>query len=233
VVTEGHAALLAQSLCSLLGVPETGTVAYLRCLSSEIVDELAAEPAFDVHGLAVYTVVDREDATARLITADRAVELREDKGQPLVLLIDPRRAGAGLDGIYNAGREVAEQELFGKANELARKQLGHGRIGFARDAVRVARRLGRRALITPWQEFDFLIAASASAEVMGGAVTRLGLWPIAIEGRPKKGDIDLSAAMVNRLLFNPDATASPAARIAALMLDEPTSEQRSGLLHRG
>src|SRR5262249_11106824 len=171
--------------------------------------------------------------TARLITADRAVELREDKGQPLVLLIDPRRAGAGLGGVFNAGRGGAEQEVFVEDNKPAPDTLRAGRLGVVPRAVRVARRLGRRALITPWQEFDFLVAASASAEVMGGAVTRLGLWPIAIEGRPKKGDIDLSAAMVNRLLFNPDATASPAARIAALMLEQPTSEQRSGLLHRG
>ena len=99
MITEGHAAVLAQALGRLLGVPEPGMVAYLRCLSSETVDGLAAEPVFEVPGFALRAVVDREDATARLITADRAVELREDKGEPLVLLIDPRRAGAGLDGI--------------------------------------------------------------------------------------------------------------------------------------
>jgi hypothetical protein len=37
VITESHAALLAQSLKSLLSAPRAGTVAYLRCLPSEII----------------------------------------------------------------------------------------------------------------------------------------------------------------------------------------------------
>ena len=104
MITEGHAAVLAQALSRLLGAPEPGTVAYLRCLSSEMVDGLAAEPVFEVPGFAFRAVVDREDATARLITADRAVELREDKGDPLLLVIDPRRAGAGLDDLQRRTR---------------------------------------------------------------------------------------------------------------------------------
>jgi len=229
VITEGHAAVLAQALGELLGAPEPGTVAYLRCLSSEMVDGLAAEPVFEVPGFAFRAVVDREDATARLITADRAVELREDKGDPLLLVIDPRRAGAGLDGIYSAGREVTEHELFQVANDLARKRLGHGRIGFARHAVRAARRVGRRVNVTPWQEFDFLMMARESAEATGGAVVRLGLWPIAIGDRPEGGDLDMSAAMVNRLLVDRDATTSPVALIDTLMLEDPTPEQLDDL----
>ncbi len=220
MITEGHAAVLARALGELLGAPEPGTVAYLRCLSSVMVDGLATESVFEVPGFAVRAVVDREDATGRLITADRAVELREDKGDPLVLVIDPRRAGAGLDGICSAGREVTEHELFQVANDLAREQLGHGRIGFAREAVRAARRVGRRVNVTPWQEFDFLVMASGSAEAMGGAVVRLGLWPIAIGDRPEGGDLDLSAAMVNRLLVDRDATTSSVALIDTLMLED-------------
>ena len=225
MITESHATLLAQALRRVLGVPEPGTVVYLRCLPSETIDGLAAEPRFEVPGFSVCAVVDREDATSRLITADRAVELREDKGEPLVLLIDPRRAGAGLDGIYSAGREVTERELFREANDLARKRLGHGRIGFARDAVRAARRVGRHPIIAQLQEFDFLVAASVSAEAIGGAVARLGLWPIAIADRPERSDLDLAAAMVNRLLFDRDTMTSPAARIAALTLEDSTPEQ--------
>ena len=41
MITEGHAAVLAQALSRLLGAPEPGTVAYLRCLSSAMVDDPA------------------------------------------------------------------------------------------------------------------------------------------------------------------------------------------------
>ncbi len=65
MITEGHAAVLAQALGRLLVAREPGTVAYLRCLSSETVDGLAAEPVFEVPGFAFRAVVDREDATPR------------------------------------------------------------------------------------------------------------------------------------------------------------------------
>jgi len=229
VITEAHATILAEALRRLVGEAERGALVYLRCLPSEIVDGLAAEPQFAIPGFTIFAVTDREDALARVITADRAVELREDKGDPLLLIIDTRRAGAGLDGIYSAGREVTEGELFEVANGIARKRLGHGRIGFARDAVRSARRLGRGTSITPWQEFDFLVAASESDDSLGGAVSRLGLWPIAIGERPEKRDLDLSAGIVNRLLFDHDITKSAAARISGLRLVNPTREQLEGL----
>ena len=41
----------------------------------------------------------------RTITADRAVEMREDKGDATLLLVDTDRAGAGMDGIYSASRK--------------------------------------------------------------------------------------------------------------------------------
>jgi hypothetical protein len=227
MIIPSHASLLGEALAAILGTPERGTLAFVRCLPSEIIDDLVADPSFRIRGFAVYAVVDREGEG--LITADRAVELREDKGDPLLLIIDPRRAGAGLDGIYSAGREVSEQQLFEVGNDLARKRLGHGRIGFARHAVRAARRVGRRAIVAPWQEFDFLLAASDSVQAAGVAVARLGLWPIAVADRLLGTDIDLSAQIVNRLLFARDATASPPSRIAGLMLDNPSKEQLEAL----
>lgn len=229
MISSDHASLLADALARVLGTSGDGSLAYLRCLPSEAVAGLVSCPEFHIRGFVVHGVVDRDDPERRMITADRAVELREDKGEPLVLLIDTQRAGAGLDGIYSAGREVTERELFEVANELARRRLGHGRIGSARDAVRAARRVGRRTLVAPWQEFDFLVESAKSVDVMGGALARLGLWPIAIAEKLHKEELDVSVEMVNRLLFNRDATSTPASRIAGLLLEAPTHEQRAGL----
>jgi hypothetical protein len=92
-------------------------VAFLRCLPSHI-DALADSPEFDVKGWTVNAVVDR--AGVRRITADQAVELREDKLGAALFLVDPPRAGAGLDGIYNAAREISETELAARTNERAK-----------------------------------------------------------------------------------------------------------------
>ena len=58
-------------------------------------------PDFAVPGWNLAAVVDTPGR--RRITADQAVEQREDKGDAALLLIDRERAGAGLDGIYSAG----------------------------------------------------------------------------------------------------------------------------------
>ena len=97
-----HVRLLARAVASILGQPERGSVAFLRCLPSATVEAVAASGEFQVPGFKVYGITDREDAGGRLITADRAVELREDKDDSILLLIDTHRAGAGLDGIYSA-----------------------------------------------------------------------------------------------------------------------------------
>src|SRR5260221_4627706 len=156
-----HVRLLGNALAELLGQPERGTVAFLRCLPSAIVEALATSSDFQVPTFKLFGVMDRADMQRRVITADQAVELREDKDDPILLLIDTERAGAGLDGIYSAGREIAERELFINATELARKDLRRGQGGFSRTAVTIARRIGQRNLITPWQEVDFLVAAAA------------------------------------------------------------------------
>jgi DNA phosphorothioation-dependent restriction protein DptH len=139
--------------------------------------------------------------SARRITADQAVELREEKADPVLFLIDPLRAGAGLDGIYSASREITEAELFGAAQDKARRKL-RGKAPFLRASQRRAERLGRRHRLTPWQVFDFLIAVDGSKA--GAALSKLGLWPIAIKGIPTESELDLSAALSERLIIAQD-----------------------------
>lgn len=168
-----HVIHLAQAISNRLGPPTPGAVAFLRCLPSEQIDALVDNDAFQVSGWTVNAVVDAPGL--RRISADQAVEQREDKAEAALLLIDPLRAGAGLDGIYSAGREIAETELFGEALKLARKPF-FGRMRVLDDAVWRAERLGRRRRLTPWSKFDFYVAAAHNS---GSALARLGLWPIA------------------------------------------------------
>lgn len=208
-----HRAYLASALSRLLGAPTEGSVAYLTCLTSDQVDALADAEDFVVPGWSVAAVVDT--AGVRRITADQAVEQREDKSNAIVFLVDRNRAGAGLDGIYSAGREIRESELFGEAQRLARRPLW-GATRFLDGAVRRAERLGRRRL-TPWGRFDFYVAAANEGE--GRSLARIGLWPISRAGTPTDVELDLSAALADRLLYARD-TRSIGERVRALLLQD-------------
>ena len=148
-----HATFLAQAIVNRLGAPRSGTVAFLRCLPSEQIDALADSNAFVVPGWTVNAVIDV--AGSRRISADQAVEQREDKADAALLLVDPLRAGAGLDGIYSAGREIGEAELFGEALKLARRPF-FGRMGVLDEAVWRAERLGRRRRLNSLVEVRLL-----------------------------------------------------------------------------
>jgi DNA phosphorothioation-dependent restriction protein DptH len=223
VIGPQHVMYLAQAISNRLGPPTPGAVAFLRCLPSEQIDALVDNDAFQVSGWSVNAVVDAPGL--RRISADQAVEQREDKAEAALLLIDPLRAGAGLDGIYSAGREIAETELFGEALKLARKPF-FGRMRVLDDAVWRAERLGRRRRLTPWSKFDFYVIAARNS---GSALARLGLWPIATDRDPSTSELDLSAEMADRLLYVSD-TRAIAERVRALQLDG--SEETNSKLER-
>lgn len=209
-----HRTHLCEALSNLLKAPSDGAVAYVTCLTSEQVDVLADAEGFAVPGWSLAAVVDTPGR--RRITTDQAVEQREDKGGAALLLIDRERAGAGLDGIYSAGREIREGELFGEARRLARKRL-RGMTRFLDQAIRQAERLGRRRKITPWGVFDFTVAAGEEGE--GRSLARLGLWPIRSEGVPDDAELDVSAALAERLLYASDSQ-SIGERVRALLLQD-------------
>jgi hypothetical protein len=219
-MTPQHISHLAQAITNRLGAPTAGAVAFLRCLPSEQVDALADSGAFIVPGWTVNAVVDV--AGLRRITADQAVEHREDKADAALLLIDQLRAGAGLDGIYSAGREIGEAELFQEALKLARKPM-YGRTAVLDNAVWRAERLGRRRRLTPWSKFDFYVSA---AHDMGRSLARLGLWPIASDEDPSTSELDRSAELADRLLYVSD-TRAIAERVRALQLEDTEDLNRA------
>ena len=105
-------------------------MAFVRCLTPDIVAALAEDMRFVPSGWRVYRVTDIDNDRARAITADRAVEMGETKGDAALLLVDTVRAGAGMDGIYSATEEVHEGSLFREALRLAAHEV----------TVRVSRR---------------------------------------------------------------------------------------------
>jgi hypothetical protein len=218
----------------VLGRAETGAMAFVRCLSPEVAERLAGDPTFAPDGWQVFRVADTNHPQARTITADRAVELREAKGEPVLLLVDTARAGAGMDGIYSAAQEVQEKTLFSKALGLAARELArvltreaHNR---AEQALKRARRRGRGPSLSYWNQLDFLVRAGAARRDPGELLYLLGLWPARPDPERDWADVlDLSWLFVDRLLGPAAAALTPLQRIESLRLLDPSDRQREDL----
>lgn len=211
---------LIQALSRLAGTPHEGDLLFTRALERSEIQKLLAGKVKWLNRWKLQGVGEAIDGG--WITADRAVELREAKGPATVLLVDIHSAGAGMDGIYSAAREISEAELFGEAIRLAEQGLQPALRKFAQEAVRRAQRIGgRRQPISHWQEFAFYSALADSPEEAGRAVYWLGLWPLA--GNPQEAMqlLPQSGLMVEKLLLPPMTSQAPAIRIASLVLEKP------------
>jgi DNA phosphorothioation-dependent restriction protein DptH len=163
------------------------------------------------------------DDKTRTITADRAVEMREAKQGATLLLIDTLQAGAGMDGIYNAARDVDEQTLFKEAVRLAGHEvtrvLSSADRSYAEQAIKTARGHGRRYSVSPWTEFDFLARIAASGIHPGHLLYLVGLWPVEVSnGSQEEDGLDISRVFVDRLLGTTVSGLTPTRRIEALRL---------------
>ena len=220
--TGTHGRLLARAFEKVLGHPEVGAIAFTRCLAPNVVKQLAEDDQFAPRGWDACRVADHTDD--RTITADAAVESREDKGAAKLLLVDTERAGAGMDGIYSASREVNEADLFDVACRLAgtelTRQTSRKNREYAERAVRVARRAGSRHGVSPWHEFDFLVQLVEHKDHPGAHLHRLGLWPIRkSEDSDASADLTTSRQLVDRLLGVGATGLSIPARIDSLQLE--------------
>jgi DNA polymerase III delta prime subunit len=229
-LTDLHATLLAKVFEKVLGQPLKGTMAFVRCLAPEVVELLAARQTFRPSGWEVWRVADADDAATRTLTADCAVEKRESKESPLLLLVDTSLAGAGMDGIYSAACEVEEGRLFKEAiskasREVTRTHSREVRL-FAEGAIKKARGHGHRFSISPWTEFDFLARIAAEKRHPGELLHLLGLWPIAGTPELRNGDsLALSRIFVDRLLGAAVGSWTPGQRIESLKLLDPAERQ--------
>ncbi len=232
--TELHGRLCAGAFERVLGRAEPGAMAFVRCLNPEVVEWLARDRTFVPAGWQVFRVADADDPEARTITADRAVELREAKADPVLLVVDTARAGAGMDGIYSAAQEVQESELLSHARRLAASELAKALTREAREhaeqALKRTRRSARWLSISYWAEFDFLVRVAAARHDPGELLQLLGLWPVKADPAADWAHaLDLSWVFVHRLLGTAAVGLTPAQRIDSLKLLAPSDGQRADL----
>ena len=226
-----HGTLLGRAFERLLGRPERGAMAFVRCLTPDVVAALAADATFAPEAWRVLRVADTEDGTGRTTDADTAVELRETKDDPTLLLVDTGRAGAGMDGIYSAAREVGEAELFTEAGRLAgaevTSRLSSADRAYADRAIRRAQGVRRHDSVSPWAEFDFLCRAAAHRRHPGEYLHLLGLWPVAAsDDRDAGAELAASRRFVDRLLGVAAAGLTVPARIASLRIAAAGAQRR-------
>lgn len=233
--TSLHSRLLARAFEKVLGRPDSGTMAFVRCLTPDVVEALAFDITFALDGWLTRRVANADAPEQRTITADQAVEIRESKGDPIVLLVDTSRAGAGMDGIYSAAREIDEVALFKEALRLAARQITNqqGKLAreFAERAIKKARGFGQLYSVSPWQEFDYYVRVAAQECHAGELLWLLGLWPVrADEDDPDNTDaLDISRLFVDRLLGTAASGQTPSQRIETLRLLNVTDKQRVDL----
>lgn len=223
-LSSAHRTVLQKAFEKILGPGIAGAVAFVRCLDAKVVRDLINDEYFSFEGWDVRAV--GAECEGRFVTADRAVEIREDKDMPTLLLVDIQLAGAGMDGIYSAAREISEKILLKEAIRLVRSEFSRDSKKFGELAIKRSKRVGERNSVSLWREFDFYASALSTPESLPKYVGRLGLWPINLEIKKcREEHLDISARMVERLLLNSGFGSTAGARLKSLMLRESSDEQ--------
>jgi DNA phosphorothioation-dependent restriction protein DptH len=221
--------ILCRAMERLLGRGSDGDLAFTRAFSRDDIQEILDAGIRAVSEWKVVAVGSMNGDG--WITADQAVELRESKGAATFLLIDAHSAGAGMDGIYNASREIDERTLFREAISILQKSTERSWRDFAEEAIKRARRLGgRRNSTSLRQEFEFFGLISRQPQEGGRFVHLIGLWPVAGDTAAESGSLlGQSALMVEKLLIPPATSQAPAMRISGLVLAHPSIDQVAAL----
>ncbi|MCF7960592.1 MAG: hypothetical protein K9M08_07605 [Pirellula sp.] len=229
-LTDEMVVFLNRVFTELTGFATDGNVTFCRCLSPSVVESLAGNLRFSPEGWEVRAVVQEKDDFRRFITSDHAVEIREDKGRAILLLIDVLRAGAGMDGIYSASRELTEEMIFQQTKQLTRREVGRDVFAKAEQAVKQVRYIGERKSISKWQQIQFFASLCAAPEDFGRSIALLDLWPIQGDaGAIQEHDLQVSARMVDRLFLGSGKARTPSERVESLLLKDETPVQEVAL----
>ncbi|RTL43633.1 MAG: hypothetical protein EKK48_07765 [Candidatus Melainabacteria bacterium] len=225
-MTDFECQLLSQAFAKLLPQPADGNVAFVTFLDGGVIEDLCQSQTFDVTGWTANGVIDVSKSSNRLISADKAVELREEKQGSHLLLVDPSRAKSGMDGIYSACFEVTEQAFFEEAIRLAVLRIDQRWQPICKKAVDRTRKIGRQNTISPMAEFAFLAKCAADLKDFGNHLIDLGLWPIKVSDEPPdEAEIEKSVRLVERLLLATGAAQPPSSRVASLLLRDASDAQ--------
>ena len=141
MISSLHASVLSTAFEKVLSKAEQGAISFVTCLSPATVEYLAKDHEFSPDGWLVLRVADG-DKGERSISAGDAITMRNTKPDPILLLVDTSRAGAGMSGIYNAAKEIDESTLFEAAIPLALEALetnmpgsGSGELNLSRNSI--------------------------------------------------------------------------------------------------
>jgi hypothetical protein len=215
--------VLESAFQRLLPKEGTGNFAFASFFGEPLIREMCVENRLTVPGWDVYGIT--PGATCEgVISGDRAVELREDKVGNVLLLIDPAATLSGMDGIYSAALEIKEHDFFLVANEQAITHIKRDWQKLSRKAVEKARKIGRQNTVSPWEEFFFYISVAQNVDDFGHCLAKLGLWPIALNGKPDESELIKSLRLVERLLLTTGAVKTPAMRVSGLALIDAKPE---------
>ena len=232
--TNLHGQMLGTAFSIVLGQAERGAMAFVRFLTPDVVERLAEDANFSLKNWQVLRVADLDNDEKRTITADQAVEIREAKREATLLLVDTERAGAGMDGIYSASREVNETGLFKEARRLAAaevtRKLSRTDRKYAEDAIKKAEGFGSQYSVSPWTAFDFLCRIAAYKRDPGAFFHLIGLWPVKkTDASATKEKLDLARRFVDHLMGTAGFGLTIPARIESLRLARLTDRQRRDL----
>jgi hypothetical protein len=217
--------ILSRAIEEILGRGAEGDVAFTRAFPRDDIQQIVEAGIRVVSKWQIVAVGSTNEEG--WITADQAVELRESKGAATFLLIDSHSAGSGMDGIYNASREIDEKMIFGKALSILRQDTERAWCDFAEEAIKRARRLGgRRNSTSLRQEFEFFGSISQQQTEGGRLIHLLGLWPVIGDTAAESGNLlGQSALMVEKLLMPPATSQAPVMRICGLVLSQKSDDQ--------
>lgn len=123
----------------------------------------------DIHVLAEGSMLSKTT-----IPAERAVELRNRKQRPLVLVV-PVGAGAAASSLDNSFARVDVTELLKQAGEELIGALEDGDLIAA--VRRVARELGHARPVEAWARYVATVVAEPSWDTLGAALWMVGLVP--------------------------------------------------------
>lgn len=220
---------ILKALGDHLGEARDGNLAFARFFT---VDEITRVAAGSTSGLDGWRVLGVGDASRgpEWIEGDRAVEIREDKRQATLLLVDAAHAGAGMDGIYNAADELTEDAVFQSAIGHARAALDRRLRDFGDEAVRRSKRVAGQRRATPLRDqLKFFVSLAKHADQPGRALQKLGLWPVTGDAEEAAAAIPNAVLLVEKLLLPPATSLAPALRVESLALAANAADTKMAL----
>lgn len=172
----------------------------------------------------VYVLVDRADeADGKLsVPAERAIELRNRKERPLVLMV-PVGSGSAASSLDNSFARIDVTRLLATAADTLLESIEDPEV---QDGVRqVARELGRNRPVEAWARFVATVSAKPTWETVGAALWMVGLIPD--RGGPELvGRLARNGACVRAIARPGRAVAPVADRLTAAALVEGPARAR-------